>query len=236
MLWHRGNLVRKHAQLFINYSKIEYADYLFTSRQGVKIAIKSSGGVGGHDIPGWVHAEPGFVYFSWIFGPFWVSLKRLTNETSSWHAEKSPPHSKQAIMSEGQPVRSLLIFNTFQTSNLVPLGNCWYEHFLRYRVGFWLKTRTVSANISSTDEILSIKVIGNYKECFFLECDILILAAGPWTPAVFTKLFRESSVDLEPVISVMKWFVFQESLAPIWDSGDILRWHCRSQVRICRQN
>ena len=114
-------------------------------------------------------------------------------------------------MWERQPVRSLLIPSTFQTSNPVPLGIWLYEQGLRYHVEFWPNTQAVSAYLSSTNEILSIKVIGDNKECFLLECDKLILAAGPWTPAVFTKLFPESSVNLEPVISAGECFVFQNS-------------------------
>ena len=53
--------------------------------------------------------------------------------------------------------------------------------------------------------------MSNEKKVFFLECDKIILAAGPWTPAVFTKLFPGSSVNLEPVISAGEWFVFKNS-------------------------
>lgn len=53
--------------------------------------------------------------------------------------------------------------------------------------------------------------MGNNKDISFVECDKLVVAAGPWTPAVFTKLFPGSSVDLESVISAGEWFVFKNS-------------------------
>lgn len=42
-----------------------------------------------------------------------------------------------------------------------------------------------------------------------LNCNKLVLATGPWTPAVFKRLFPGSSVKFEPVISAGEWFVFE---------------------------
>ncbi|KAL8902944.1 MAG: hypothetical protein Q9207_004267 [Kuettlingeria erythrocarpa] len=67
----------------------------------------------------------------------------------------------------------------------------------------------MSANLSSTDGILSLDVIHNDQTSSTLQCDNVILATGPWTPAVFKKLFPRSPVKFEPVISAGEWFVFE---------------------------
>ena len=77
-----------------------------------------------------------------------------------------------------------------------------------------MNTRAVSANLSSTHEIISLNVIINNEEALTLNCNKLVIAAGPWTPAVFKKLFPNSIVKFEPVISASEWFLFENPAPP----------------------
>ena len=56
-----------------------------------------------------------------------------------------------------------------------------------------------------------------------LECDKLVIAAGPWTPATFKMLFPKSSVRFENAICAGDWYVFdnpqaspEESIAAVY--------------------
>lgn len=55
--------------------KIGHTNSGFTGREGVNVAIKSSGG-GGDTIPGWVQAKPGYVYTSLGLLPLATALLR----------------------------------------------------------------------------------------------------------------------------------------------------------------
>lgn len=72
-----------------------------------------------------------------------------------------------------------------------------------------MNTTAISASLSSKDEILSIEVVRDNETASMLNCNKLVLATGPWTPAVFKRLFPGSSVKFEPVISAGEWFVFE---------------------------
>ncbi|KAL8745703.1 MAG: hypothetical protein Q9184_007839 [Pyrenodesmia sp. 2 TL-2023] len=93
--------------------------------------------------------------------------------------------------------------------NPVTLGAWLHEQCSHYGVEFRMNSQAVAADLSSTDEILSIDVIHDNKTSSTLRCDSLILATGPWTPALFKTLFPGSAVTFEPVISAGEWFVFE---------------------------
>ncbi|KAL8802364.1 MAG: hypothetical protein Q9182_003853 [Xanthomendoza sp. 2 TL-2023] len=112
-------------------------------------------------------------------------------------------------MYEGAIPQLLPCSNLIELRNPVNLGVWLYEQCLHYGVEFRLNSQVVSANLSSKNEILSIGITSDDKKTSVLACDKMILATGPWTPAVFKKLFPDSSVKLEPVISAGEWFVFE---------------------------
>ena len=88
-----------------------------------------------------------------------------------------------------------------QISNTVNLGVWLHEQYLRHGVQFRLNMQVVSANSSNTGEIISLDILGYSENFAVLECDKIVLAAGGCTPAVFKKLFPESSTKFELVIS-----------------------------------
>ena len=59
-----------------------------------------------------------------------------------------------------------------------------------------------------TNETLSLQVIDGDRNALILQCNHLVLAAGPWSPALFKQLFPQSSARIEAVISAGEWFVF----------------------------
>ena len=89
------------------------------------------------------------------------------------------------------------------------LGIWLYKQCLLYGVEFRMNSRVVSANLSHAHDLLSLNVLGDNENFAVLSCDKLVLAAGPWTPAVLRTLFPQSSVNLEPVISAGEWIVFE---------------------------
>ncbi|KAL8657177.1 MAG: hypothetical protein Q9226_002185 [Calogaya cf. arnoldii] len=122
------------------------------SREGMNLAIKTSGNGSEDQIPGWIHAEPG---------------------------------------------------------NPVTLGAWLFEQCSRYGVEFQMNTKAVSASLSSDNELLAIGVVRDNETASILKCDKLVLATGPWTPTVFKRLFPDSSVKFEPVVSAGDWFLFE---------------------------
>ncbi|KAL8950198.1 MAG: hypothetical protein Q9222_003761 [Ikaeria aurantiellina] len=110
-------------------------------------------------------------------------------------------------MAFGNPI--FWLGSVIQYTNPVALGTWLYEQYLRYGVELHLNTQAVSAELSRTDEILSIQVVRDKDKISLLKCDKLVLAAGAWTPAVFKKLFPQSSVNFDPVISAGEWLVFE---------------------------
>lgn len=65
------------------------------------------------------------------------------------------------------------------------------------------------ANLSSSNRLLSLDLASDSEKRTTVRLDNLVLAAGPWTPALFKTLFPRSSIDLEPVIDAGDWFVFE---------------------------
>ena len=74
-----------------------------------------------------------------------------------------------------------------------------------------MNTKAVSAKLSNNDGLLSLNVIGSNDKTSAIDCNKLVLAAGPWTPAMFKMLFPRSSVKFDPVISAGECFVFDNS-------------------------
>ncbi|KAL8813238.1 MAG: hypothetical protein Q9200_000422 [Gallowayella weberi] len=99
--------------------------------------------------------------------------------------------------------------NLTQLDNPVTLGVWLYEQCLHYGVEFRIDSQVVSADLSSNNEIVSIGITSDGQKSSVLACNKIVLATGSWTPAVFKKLFPDSSVKLEPVISAGEWFVFE---------------------------
>lgn len=118
-------------------------------------------------------------------------------------------HTPNRLSCKVEPVCPVIHPNTFRISNPVTLGPWLHEQCSRYGVEFWMNSQAVSADLSSTDEIHSIDVLHDNKTSSTLRCDNLILATGPWTPALFKTLFPGSPVTFEPVISAGEWFVFE---------------------------
>lgn len=72
-----------------------------------------------------------------------------------------------------------------------------------------MNKQAVSATLSGSNDLLSLDVLDEYKRSTVLKSDKLIIAAGPWTPASFKRVFPQSSVKFDPVISAGEWFVFE---------------------------
>ena len=76
-------------------------------------------------------------------------------------------------------------------------------------VEFRFNTQAVSARLSKTQRILALDVIDDRQNPSVLECSKLVLAAGSWTPNVFTKLFPLSPIEIESSTSAGEWIVFK---------------------------
>ncbi|KAL8847098.1 MAG: hypothetical protein Q9221_007847 [Calogaya cf. arnoldii] len=96
-----------------------------------------------------------------------------------------------------------------EPGNPVTLGAWLYEQCSRYGVEFQMNTTAISASLSPNNEVTAIDVVRDNETMSHLKCDKLVVATGPWTPAVFKRLFPGSSVTFEPVISAGEWFVFE---------------------------
>ena len=59
------------------------------------------------------------------------------------------------------------------------LGIWLYKQSLLHEVKFRVNTRAVSANLSSTNDPLSLHVMNHIKQLSVLNCDKLVLSAGP---------------------------------------------------------
>ena len=64
-------------------------------------------------------------------------------------------------------------------------------------------------DLNVTGEMLSLQVVDGDGNSLISQCNHLILAAGPWSPALFKQLFPQSSAKIEAVISADEWFVFE---------------------------
>ena len=102
-----------------------------------------------------------------------------------------------------------LILILFSSSNPIALGLWLYTECSRYGVEFLMNTKAVSAKLSNNNEIVSLNVIGSNDKASAIDCNKLVIAAGPWTPATFRTLFPQSSVRFDPVISAGEWFIVE---------------------------
>ncbi|KAL8788878.1 MAG: hypothetical protein Q9195_007092 [Heterodermia aff. obscurata] len=93
--------------------------------------------------------------------------------------------------------------------NPVALGGWLYMQCMEFGVEIRLNEKATSVDLNKTDEALSLGVIDGKGNALNLQCNHLVLAAGPWSPALFNQLFPKSSVKIEAVISAGEWFVFE---------------------------
>ena len=80
---------------------------------------------------------------------------------------------------------------------------------MRYGVEFRVGTQAVHADLSDSNQLISLDLASDSEKRTTLRADNLVLAAGPWTPALFKTLFPSSSVDMKPVIDAGDWIVFK---------------------------
>ncbi|MDI1485903.1 MAG: hypothetical protein OHK93_004092 [Ramalina farinacea] len=69
--------------------------------------------------------------------------------------------------------------------------------------------QAVGANVSRSNHLVSLDLADYGQKRTTVRLDNLVLAAGPWTPALFQMLFPASSIDLEPVTDASDWIVFE---------------------------
>ena len=70
-------------------------------------------------------------------------------------------------------------------------------------------TQAVHAELSESNQLISLDLASDSEKQTTLRADNLVLAAGPWTPALFRTLFPSSSVDMKPVIDAGDWIVLE---------------------------
>lgn len=120
-------------------------------------------------------------------------------------------------------------------SNPLALGHWLYKEFLRYGVEFRMSTQAVGANLSSSNQLPSLDLASNDDKRTTIQLDDLILAAGPWTPALFKMLFPTSSIDMDPVIDAGDWIVSEPShTINQFNSRCLSRRYRRGETGICR--
>lgn len=61
-----------------------------------------------------------------------------------------------------------------------------------------MNTKAVFAKLSNNDAILSLDVIDSNNRTSAIDCNKLVLAVDPWTPATFQMLFPPSSSKFDP--------------------------------------
>lgn len=64
----------------------------------------------------------------------------------------------------------------------------------RYGVEFRMNTKAVSAKLSNNNGLLSLIVIDSNDKSSAIDCNNLVLAAGPWTPATLGLLCVSGSL------------------------------------------
>ncbi|TAQ85800.1 hypothetical protein B7494_g5857 [Chlorociboria aeruginascens] len=137
--------------------------------------------------------------------PNWIQIQKR----SSWNAWRDPPDAEAAIMWVYKYIVQKLPSTNWLWAyrNPTALGPWLYEQCLAYDVQFYMRTKVVSAVLSHSNEISSIQVQYKDGKVGHLDCNKLILAAGPWTPSLFRTLFPDSTVDLQPTVDVGDWIV-----------------------------
>ena len=80
---------------------------------------------------------------------------------------------------------------------------------MEFGVEIRLNEKATSVDLDTTDGTMSLEVIDGEGNALNLQCNHLVLAAGPWSPALFKQLFPQSSAKIEAVISAGEWFVFE---------------------------
>ena len=78
-----------------------------------------------------------------------------------------------------------------------------------YGVEFRLNAQAVSARLSNSQRILALDGTDDRQNRSVLEFNKMVLAAGPWTPNVFTMLFPHSPIKIESSTSAGEWIVFK---------------------------
>ena len=86
-----------------------------------------------------------------------------------------------------------------------------------------MNAKAIAAHLTaSSHEMQYLRVIHHdTNKTSTIRCDKLVIAAGPWSPGLFAKLFPHSTVKIDPVISAGEWFVFQNPESCLEDEESI---------------
>jgi len=78
-------------------------------------------------------------------------------------------------------------------------------------VDIQLSTTATSVNLSAHNKFESF-IIENDGISSYIACQSLVLAAGPWTPLMYHKLFPSSAITLKATLNAGDWILFQNPL------------------------
>ena len=92
--------------------------------------------------------------------------------------------------------------------NPIGIGKWLTSECIRLGVEIRLGTTAVSATLSQDNQIRSVEVIANGTRSS-LHCTSLVLAAGPWTLALYQELFPYSQIKLHGVPTGGDWILFK---------------------------
>ena len=66
-----------------------------------------------------------------------------------------------------------------------------------------MNAKATAAHLTANSHEMQYLVVthNDTKKASTIQCDKLVIAAGPWSPGLFAKLFPQSTVKIDPVIS-----------------------------------
>ncbi|VZH96653.1 unnamed protein product, partial [Fusarium fujikuroi] len=103
-------------------------------------------------------------------------------------------------------------------SNPLGLGRWLTQQCLATGVKIMLNSEILGVELSTLNELQAISLRINGQQKTTIVCKQLVLACGPWTPAVYEKLFPSAPVHLQWTTNAGGWIMFKNPCLTIPES------------------
>ncbi|SCO19739.1 uncharacterized protein FFE2_14431 [Fusarium fujikuroi] len=104
------------------------------------------------------------------------------------------------------------------TVNPLGLGRWLTQQCLATGVKIMLNSEILGVELSTLNELQAISLRINGQQKTTIVCKQLVLACGPWTPAVYEKLFPSAPVHLQWTTNAGGWIMFKNPCLTIPES------------------
>jgi glycine/D-amino acid oxidase-like deaminating enzyme len=139
--------------------------------------------------------------------PSWFPIQE------GWRVTMEPEDGRAASMwvQQSRHLGPFIVLK--RNSNPLQLGRWLHARCLEAGVEFRMNTEIEGVSLSS-GRIEKVQLRQRGGRLSTIDCQNLVLAAGPWTPTLWKTLFQDSNLNMETEVEASDWIIYRDKSPP----------------------